>query len=69
MNQGVLEQARDAWILEYGKFIVSLLPMFPHQRQPVPINKAVGSQRIQVKAKVERLRFLCELEIQMIPVG
>lgn len=43
MNQGVLEQARDAWILEYGKFIVALLLMFQHQREPVPINKAVGS--------------------------
>lgn len=46
MNQGVLEQARDAWILEYGKFIVSLLLIFQHQREPVPVNKAVGSQRI-----------------------
>jgi len=33
MNQGVLEQAQDVWILEYGKFIVSLLLIFQHQRE------------------------------------
>lgn len=41
MNQGVLEQAQDVWILEYGKFIVSLLLIFQHQREFFPINKAV----------------------------
>lgn len=61
MNQGVLEQARDTWILEYEKFIVSLLLMFQHQREFVPINKAVGSQRIQIKANVERLCSLRSL--------
>lgn len=61
MNQGVLEQALYVWVLEYGKFIVSLLLVFQHQRVFFPINKAVGNQRIQAKASVDRFCFLGSL--------